>query len=79
MCLCALQAQWQEYLHYLYHNLSRPALEVPVFTKQVCKLRLPPVYNCLHCVYSQGGAAVRCISSSRVLDTPLVAKQVYLQ
>ena len=43
MCHCAPQAQWQEYLHHLYHNLSRPALEIPVFTKQVRTLRMPPV------------------------------------
>ena len=35
----AWQGQWQNYLHNLQANLSKPALTVPVFVKQV-KLRL---------------------------------------
>ena len=31
----AWQGQWQEYLHNLKANLSRPALTVPIFTNQV--------------------------------------------
>ena len=31
----AWQGQWQRYLHQLQANLSRPDLEVPVFTNQV--------------------------------------------
>lgn len=38
----AWQGQWQNYLHNLQANLSKPALTVPVFVKQV-KSRLSPM------------------------------------
>lgn len=34
----AWQGQWEQYLHNLKANLSRPALTVPIFTNQVSVL-----------------------------------------